>query len=141
MKILIRGELPALAERARFSAQMIGIRDLARPALGARRDRSERVHHELVSARQAEMRGVVADAKGKPLVVRMVGVLLGSGSVDIIRVPVRPRRDGMATPPRRRIVKLGPLVCSAMLNKNHYGATRRYQPPASLSRGNTRISR
>ena len=39
---------------------------------------------------------VIPDTQGKPLVIWVVGVLLAHGSINIIWISVRPRRDGLA---------------------------------------------
>ena len=87
-------ELAGLAVRAPAPAEGERRNDFGCPAARASGNRGPRVDLELGSATQAVVRVVVADAQGQPLVVRVVGVLLGPGLIDVIRIAIRPCLNG-----------------------------------------------
>ena len=87
-------ELAGLAVRAPAPAEGERRNDFGCPAARASGNRGPRVDLELGSAAQAVVRVVVADAQGQPLVVRVVGVLLGPGLINVIRIAVRPCLNG-----------------------------------------------
>ena len=87
-------ELAGLAVRAPAPAEGERWDDVGCIATRASGNRGPRVDLELGSAAQAVVRVVVADAQGQPLVVRVVGVLLGPGLIDVIRIAVRPCLNG-----------------------------------------------
>ena len=91
-------ERAALAIWAPATSQLVRVDDVGRPAARAHGNRGPRIHFELRSAAQTEVRGVVADAPIQPLVIWVEGVLLCPGLIDVIRVAVRPRLNGPAAP-------------------------------------------
>ena len=83
-EVRVDGEQPGFAIRKRLSFQPALIRKVMVTAFGVRRDRHPWVHPKFVPRSQAEMRPIVSNASGKPLVVRMQGVLFGPILADVI---------------------------------------------------------
>ena len=54
------------------------------------------IHHEFISASEAEMGRVISGAQGESLVIWVVGILLTHGGINIVWISVRPRLDGLA---------------------------------------------
>ena len=90
MKTRVDGECSYLALGAPVPIQMVRIRYILSVAIRAGCLRDSRVNHEVMSTLQTEMWRVIADAFIKPIMVRMVGILLGPGFIDVIGVAVRP---------------------------------------------------
>jgi hypothetical protein len=89
----LRGESPFLAERTLLSPQLKLIPNLLGLTFRAGGNRLQGIHHEFMPTRQAEVRGVVPDALGKQLMLRMVSILLLPVLVVEIRIPVIPGLD------------------------------------------------
>jgi hypothetical protein len=96
LKTEINVELAHLAVRTWCSVKFERVCDLRCPAIRTGRNRSQRIDHELAPAGQADVRRVNADAPGQSLVVRVMSVLLGAVAVEVVRVAVGPRLNGLA---------------------------------------------
>ena len=59
-------------------------------------NRIQGIHLELYSTAQTQVGGIVPDAPGEPLVIRMIGILLLALFVKIVGIPVRPGLDRSA---------------------------------------------
>jgi len=95
-EVRVNGELPAFAVGAGTPNQPERVHEPLRPAPGTSLGWRSGVDHELLAATRAEVWGIVPDASGQVLVVRVVRVAFRPRLVEVVRVAVRSGLDGLA---------------------------------------------
>jgi hypothetical protein len=68
--------------------ELVGVYKLGGAAFRTGGGRVSRIDLKLMAAGEAEVGRIVANAAGETFVVRVIGILLGSGFVDVVGVAV-----------------------------------------------------
>jgi hypothetical protein len=116
--VRINAKRSAFARRAPLAVEPEGAFEVVRATLWTHADGVPRINTKLRTATQAQMLGIVANATREAFVIRVIGVLLLTLLINVVRVAIRPRDDGVSaivTNVLKRLCHVDPFRVEQML--------------------------